>query len=909
MRRAVIVGLVVVMAVVAVWKLAAPRGSNDAPAAGTSAAAPAAPGPRIARPPAVPAALSGRVTRRDGGAALAGAVVAIASKPVGQRTGALPEMPSTIVVTDASGAWSATAIAAGSYKVTASAVGFLPASTSALAIAAGERNDHVDLALASGGTTVSGTVSDIGGGPIAGARVTMRSESIRGARSATDEVIALSGDDGSYKLTLPEGGCAARVTHDDYTNGGKWFRVAAAPLVVDFVLVPGATIRGQVIASDGAPVPGAEVTSRTDRRGFGGYGRATADADGRFTLKGIGAGALALAASGRGHASRNPTKITVGVGEQVDNVKIVVDRGFSISGIIIDASTRKAIAGVRVQGYAVPGGGAASSEPTGADGGFELTGLGRGNYVLSAEGDGVMPEYGKSAEVSDKDVTGIVIEMAAGVSLSGRIDPPVATAVRIEADKDKIGRGNNMMNAARASGVAADSDPTTGAFVLHQVPPGEFSVIATHADGRTGKLAVTVADKDQANLVVTLEPRASIAGKVIDASGAAVPGVRVAAEPEVPGLPSRALRVVPPQRDAVVTGADGSFQIVGLDAGTLELIVRDDQGSLSPAHGDKLAEVELTRGQALTGLVLTVEPRDGKITGRVIGADGKPAADAWVTAAYQPSGANPFEARLARMFASGLPALTSAEGRFALEHLHRGSYQLVVDGPRWTSRAEATAKVGDDVTITLAMLGTLSGHVAAGGAPVKTYELDCRIADAPRFSLPGGSDAFEQHVSTDDGGYSAEHIVPGSYVCTITSERGTARDPITIPSGPMQHDFALVPFASVTGTIVDATTGKPLAGLTVLDARPGGASLFAGMTSGNGHKTDASGRFELTSQPLGDGRLMVLDGHTPMMPAAGGSPRFTLTAGQRLDLGTIKVTEIPRSTGNTITITSQAPAR
>jgi hypothetical protein len=655
-------------------------------------------------------------------------------------------------------------------------------------------------------------------------------------------------------------------------------------------------------------VPGAEVTSRTDRRGFGGYGRATADADGRFTLKGIGAGALALAASSRGHASRNPTKITVGVGEQVDNVKIVVDRGFSISGTIIDASTRKPIAGVRVHGYAVAGSGAASSEPTGADGGFELTGLGRGNYALSAEGDGVMPEYGKSAEVSDKDVTGIVIEMAAGVSLSGRVDPPVAAAVRIEVDQDKTSRGN-LMSAARAAGVAADSDPTTGAFVLRHVPPGEFSVIATHADGRTGKLAVTVSDKDQANLVVTLEPRASIAGKVIDASGAAVPGVRVAAEPGIPGLPRRMRRGPGSPRDAVITGGDGSFQIVGLEAGTLELTVRDDQGSLSPAHGDEFAEVELTRGQALTGLVLTVEPRDGKITGRVIGVDGKPAADAWVTATYQPSSANPAEARFARIFASGLPALTSAEGRFALEHLHRGSYQLVVDGPRWTSRAEVTAKVGDDVTITLAMLGTLSGRVTAGGAPVKTSDLDCRLADGSRFSSPGGTDAFEQHISADDGNYSAEHIVPGSYICMITSERGTARDPVTIPSGPIQHDFALVPFPSVTGTIVDATTGKPLAGLTVLNARANGASSFAAMRSGNGQKTDASGRFELTSQPLGDGLLMVLDGEMSMMHADGGLTRFTLTAGQRLDLGTIKVTEFPRSTGNTSTITSHAPAR
>lgn len=61
-------------------------------------------------------------------------------------------------------------------------------------------------------------------------------------------------------------------------------------------------------------------------------------------------------------------------------------------------------------------------------------------------------------------------------------------------------------------------------------------VIAIYADGWTGKLAVIVADKDQVNLVVTLESRASIAGKVIDVSGVVVLGVRVAAEPVVLGL-------------------------------------------------------------------------------------------------------------------------------------------------------------------------------------------------------------------------------------------------------------------------------------------------------------------------------------------------------------------------------------
>lgn len=890
-----IAGLVVVVAVVAVWKFARQHGASGPPPT-TMSASPAAPGPRIAQPPAAPGSLSGKITRRDGGAPIARAVIAIAAKLVGPRTGAAPDAPSTVVVTDASGAWSAPAIAAGSYKVTASAVGFLPASTSSLAVGAGEHKDRVDLALASGGTTVSGTVSDIGGGVIAGARVTMQSISSQ-ARGATGEVIALSGDDGRYQLTLAAGDCAAEVTHDDYTRGRKWFRVTATPLVVDFVLAPGATLRGQVVASDGTPVAGAEVISRAERRGFDSSGRAIADTDGKFVLKGIGAGALALTASARGYASKSPTKVTVGVGEQLDDVKVLVDRGFSISGTIVAAATRKGIAGARVHAYSLSSGIAGTAGPTGSDGAFEITGLGRGNYMLAAEGDNVMPEFGKAAEVREQDVTGLVIEMTAGVRLSGRVDPPVAASIRTVPDMDRMGRDG----AAKAYGGSADSDPTSGAFVLEQVPPGAFSLIATHADGRTGKLAVTVADRDQANLVVTLEARASIAGKVIDTTGAAVPGVRVAAEPDVPGRPRIAARLALSEaRNAVVTGADGAFQIVGLDAGKLELAVRDDQGILAPTHGDKLAEVELTRGQALTGLVLTIEPRDGKITGRVIGADGKPAADAWVTATYQGSGTDPMEARLARALGTGLPALTSTAGRFALEHLPRGSYQLVVDGPRGASRAEATAKVGDDVTITLTTLGALSGRVTAGGAPVTAYDLDCRIANTQRLPMLGRGGVISERITADDGSYSADHIVPGSYACTVTSDRGTASDTIAIASRPVQHDFALVAYASVIGRIVDAATGQPRAGITVHNMLATRAQSIAAMMSGNASKTDVSGRFELTSQPLGDGILMMLDGHMPVMPQSAGAMRFTLTAGQRLDLGTIKIVDMPRSSASAV---------
>ncbi|HEY6179717.1 MAG TPA: carboxypeptidase regulatory-like domain-containing protein, partial [Kofleriaceae bacterium] len=800
------------------------------------------------------------------------------------------EERSTVAVTDASGAWSASAIAPGGYKVTASAVGFLPGSTDKLSIAAGEHKDHIDLALAAGGTTVSGTVTDVGSGPIAGARVTLAGAGRRLSGTPSAEVNALTRDDGSYKLTVSDGEWVASATHDDYTRGIKLLRVAGAPQVIDFVLTPGAIIRGQVVAKNGAPVPGAEVSSRSAQRMLDSLGRATADAEGKFTLKGIGSGAISLSASARGYASTNPTTITVGVGEQLENVKLIVDRAFSISGTIVDRATRKGIAGVRVQATTMPRGNSAGAEPTAADGAFEVPGVGRGNYLLLAMGDGVMPEFNRSAEVVDKDVTGIVIEMSTGVHLSGRVEPPVAASIRLEPDMDKLVFANPM-NAAKLFGVTGESDPATGAFVLDNVPAGSFSLVATQADGRTGKLAVTVADQDQANLVVALEPRASIAGKVVDAGGAAVSGVRVAADAPAPSGPGLGMLKLPGFTDGVVTGSDGSFKIVGLDAGKLEMTVRDDHGKLAPARGDKLADVELARGQELTGVVLTVESRDGKITGRVIGSDGKPAADAWVTATYQAS-SDAIEVRLARILGGNPPALTSADGRFALDHLRHGRYKLVVDGPRGGSRAEATANAGDTVAITLAVLATLSGRATANGSPVKVYDLDCHIADAKGLPIISGEDAFEQHVSTDDGSYTADHIAPGTYECAITSDAGTAKDTIAIASEPVHHDFALVAFASVTGTAVDAATGKPLAGVSVLNMQRGNPKAFTAMMSGSGPKTDASGHFELVNQPLGNGRLMILDGQRPLMPAPGSSLTFTLTAGQHLDLGTIKLTSM-----------------
>src|SRR5206468_10364945 len=111
---------------------------------------------------------------------------------------------SIVVASDAIGAWSVPKLAPGDYIVAATAVGFVPAWGDRLAIGAGEQRTGIDLALAAGGSSLHGTVSDITGGPIAGARVTASRDDLA-KKFSHAELAALTDAAGKYELTLPDG--------------------------------------------------------------------------------------------------------------------------------------------------------------------------------------------------------------------------------------------------------------------------------------------------------------------------------------------------------------------------------------------------------------------------------------------------------------------------------------------------------------------------------------------------------------------------------------------------------------------------------------------------------------------------------------------------------------------------------
>jgi protocatechuate 3,4-dioxygenase beta subunit len=871
-RRKVAVAVAIVVVALIAWLWRSHHGAHGAATSKGSGATAETEHGREHRAPQAPATLSGTVTKKTGGA-IAGATVSIARASLGAML--LPsQSPTLVVVASAAGTWTSP-VPPGTYIVAATAPGFFPGQSERIVVGAGEQRSGVDLALEAGGTLVHGTVADVGGGPIAGARVTLHDDEDISLGGRPD-FVTLSAADGTYQLTVRDGSYGAAATHDDYTKQSHTIEVHGKPITQDFTLVPGAVIRGTVIARDSKqPVAGAWIDVRGVRSQSWGVGEAVSDQDGSFMVRSLHSGAVSLTASGPGYASASPTTVEIGIGEQVDGITVYVDRAYTISGKIVDKrDPKKGMPGILVGGFSIASQQVAlAHEPTDKDGHFDIVGVRPASYTLGAFGEGSVPDIGKSVEVVDKDITGIVIELDRGATLTGRVDPPGPADISLTIDGE-IGIGN-MFQVAKAAVVRAQTDPM-GNFTLKNVPSGKLIVVAKTEDGSAGKLPVEIGDTDQSGLVVTLETRGSISGTVMDSNGNPAAGAHIDAlvQRDKPSFDMDRFH-------SVTVAADGTFKVVGLDAGKIEVTASWGDGDRWESYRDKDKRpppLELAKGEQKTGVKLTLEARDGVIRGDVIGSDRKPAADAWISVHRDRSkDKQPWDGG-----EIGTPVLTGPDGKFVIEHLRRGTYSLVADGPRGGSRTQKDGvKTGDSVTLELAPLGTLAGQVTNRGAPVTSYDLACR----------GPVGAIDRRITAADGSYALEHLVPGSYTCTISADAGTAKGQVEVPAGDAKLDMTVVPWASVTGVVVSVLSGAPVPNITVIAGGLDGRGM-ADVIAGTAPITDASGRFTV-------GHIAAGSGSVTLMPQVGSFDQlahreYTAGEGQLVDLGTIKIVP-PRS--------------
>lgn len=413
---------------------------------------------------------------------------------------------------------------------------------------------------------------------------------------------------------------------------------------------------------------------------------------------------------------------------------------------------------------------------TGESGAFELAPPAPGGYTLTAiAAQGFLPyapEYLHSTVhvelAKNRAVRGLTVFLFPALDYQGKVvdeaGKPVANA-RVKL----LGTPQGEQAIDRlATEWTSDKD---GAFVFHAADGAVLE--ATAGDHRGwGVLDGNVAITHQLVISIGKAPArdATLAGRVIDEQGAPVPDVLVRAEPEEQG-PAK----VPRSFAFATTGADGSFELRGLDREAYTLAAEEDDHAPVIQRGVHAGPDRVTL--TMTG---------GALLAGTVTADDSP-VPSFTLLAFRRDGA-----------AKELVAAKSfvvASGAFSLR-VPPGTYDLVADA-NGHAPAQATATApAKGIALTMSAGATLTGQIvsAADHSPVK-------YARVLREALGGGASAQPANAGTvtrDDGTFELTGIPPGPLSISIgagdfnpkiqagmTAVEGQTIGPITIALTPV----------------------------------------------------------------------------------------------------------------------------
>lgn len=630
---------------------------------------------------------------------------------------------------------------------------------------------------------------------------------------------------------------------------------------LEVVLLRGATLRGTVRDEAGAAVAGAAVIAAESAIwGFPGeeLAETKSDANGAFALAHVAPGKCLLLAKKEGALESDHQKLELRDEEQRERLELVLGRGAIISGTVRKpdgAPADGAAVQVSFDPEALVGMGAfnaarggSGKAKCGADGRFEATGLGKGPFVVSATFEREAAAGGKEkwmakAEHVKPDTRDLELTLAAPSVVTGRVHDVAGAPVTKFHVRALMESGAFFMSGETR---VQDCEDPEGDFVLRDLESGKWKVEAS-ADGFGPMVPVELAlpRTDETPLELVLAPAASIAGRVLEPSGAPASGAKVTLHVD------NARRMQDMRGDVdspeTTSGEDGTFLLTNLGGGTTTIYAERAGFAASEP-----APVETLPGQRAEGVVLTLR-KGAMLTGEVFGADGKPAGGVRIVA--QESGNWNTNMKSA-----------DGEGRFRFENLAPGSWTITAlmeasDLDFEGSQSEVTASFMENLRFTMVQLADGDEkHVVLGAPPQDPVRVRGQVRHGKEgveggllsFFAEGskGLEALKMTSLGADGRYEVELAAPGRYVVTVQiNASGVAfqQDSVeyreTIPEVE-EHvlDLAL-PLGAIRG-LVRGGDHKPLAGSRVTLVTEGG--IESGSLLG-GHyaeaTTDEDGRY------------------------------------------------------------------
>ncbi len=726
-------------------------------------------------------------------------------------------------------------------------VAALTAVNAVLAAPAGARSlAPPDFGFGSGSASIQGVVTAPGGKPLQNAEV--RAEEPGRAWSVFTNIhgeYSIGGiPGGQYTIEFADSGQnVATQFYDDRPSEEQADHITLAEgetaSGIDAALKEGATIAGRVTsASTHATIGGAYACAKPLGGSEAHCVRTTAG--GEYTVGHLEAGQYTVRFSAEelgylpqyyddeGSASEaNP--VTATAGKTTTGIDAALVAGGGIAGTVTEARGGSAMPGIEV--CATPLGEKpwqGTCTHTGSDGAYSLRPLTSGEYTVVFHGTGdLLTQYYKlrsgaseaeTVRVSNGTVVeGIDAKLALGGGISGRVSDAVSGTplAEIEVCAKPAGSGgeSRVCAATNAAGEYTIEGLATGSYVVSYQTWQKnyfFRYYGGAGEESEAQAVAVVAESTVSGIDVGLQPGAEISGVVTEhGTGDPVAGAEVCAQSL--GLFGFGL-------DCSQSGADGRYSIIHLQDGAYRVSFSDKGFApqyYEEAVGSQEAEPVITISGEDTPDVDAALVRGASISGRVTSAAaGTPVAGVTVCASV--AGGE-----------GGGCVTTGASGEYTVGGLGAGRYRLSFSSKEYPAQyyggvysysgapsvQVGTGQAVEHLDMALRGGGSISGsvHAVQGGAAIEGIGVCVHTSDGP----------FSCASSGPGGAYSIQGLAPGAYRVTFDSGHGyleavrPARVAVTAETVTGGVDATLTFGGGISGTVREAATGHPLAGVTV----------------------------------------------------------------------------------------------
>lgn len=687
----------------------------------------------------------------------------------------------------------------------------------------------------------------------------------------------------------------------------------------DLVLGKDVVIRGRVIDTEGRPVPGTAVSVNTIVRGLASKGMlvymaeqaasipaplraATSDEEGYFTVSSLDDGIYSLLARHGGYATKMQNDVIVATERGADMLTIVLGDGATATGRVTDPDG-KPIVGAQV--IAVAGGRGMSMARsmqremslTDERGMYTIDTLSSGSsYRFGVVAKGFPPTYEVSETRIDKDLERD-FTLVKGGNLSGVVTDestgkPVEGA-RVAVYVGEMGWGGRAKPGAKASADVRMTDKD-GRFSFEAITPGPVSSAVVQKPGYVsasfsrwpppGNQWPAVEADATTEVTCTLKRGGVVSGVVkTKVGGEPVAG----AEVTLMGTGWAAMGSMWIGTPSATTGADGRYELVGVQPGKYALLTMAD--GFSPPGGEKGVEIEMGAGGGTTTQDFELISA-GVVTGIVKDPNGEPIAGASIRIRRGPTEGGGRGGRrgmnMARqvLTSGATPAdRTGEDGTFRLSGIGTDTMWVVyAESTEYISGESKPFKLaaGDVKEVEISMMsgGSLRGTVVddqgqrLSGARVQVGRLPDDMLGKKRMNGWEARRALgsEVYVTDEEGRFFAPNLKPGRQLVRASKDGFVThfKRNITIADG---QDFDNYTVALSRGEVLEGVVlgadGKPIrrAAVSVTsDPNPGsddeeedGGEASEDVEPTMWARTDEKGRYKIENVKPGTYNVLV----------------------------------------------------